>query len=178
MSVFTYVQEQYIERAARKLAPKEAVIDSTARDRDDYRQTLFLRLWQAQKEFQKIPEVQITSASSKKWASAVIRNTYISCIREIRRSPSFASIDFENEHPVETNLETRVHCADLIGRLRECITSGEWELLVNYLENGCNASAAWKAMGKQVSRRGFSKRFQKIQKKARLLVPKVVLEAT
>lgn len=178
MDAFPRVQERYVERAACKLAPREAVVDSTGRDRDDYRQTLFLKLWQAQKEFQKIPENQTTSTSFQKWSSAVIRNTYVSCVREITRSPEFSRIDFENEHPVETNLETRIQRVDLVERLRKCITSGEWELLVIYLENDCNASAAWQATGRKVSRRGFFKRLQKIREKARVLVPKMVPEAT
>lgn len=176
-------QERWVERAAFRLSPIKTTVDETGRDWHDYRQILFLNLWRAQQDFQKIPKAKLTALSFKKWSEVAVRKMYMTCLRERYRAPSrllrSGAVNYLRETAwVDDGLEKTVQNRDLLKKVRDCIDCGEWDLLMVYLANDCSASGAWKATGSCLTRRGFLKKINRICKKARDMVLSIDSTAT
>jgi len=167
MTTFQETVDRIVENAACRVAPLIGAADVTGRDRDDYRNLFLERAWLAQK---RSPGAQEDTAI--KWTVRALRNQFLTFRRELGRHPEIARYDLESEVPLDRGFAKRMEQRDLLQKLRESISIGEWELLKNYLEHGCNASSVWRYYGRPISLRGFCKKMKDL----RLRCQKIIID--
>lgn len=156
MKISNQFVNQIVEMAVNRIAPVRSTLDKTARDSDDYRQLLHLKAWQTMRT---VPDHG--KDVFMKWQFVVVRNQLNSYRRELCRYPEVSRCDFLSEEDYGIlGFEKHMELRDLLHKLHGKITDEEWELLINYVAHGCNASSVWKLYGQQVSESYFRRQLK------------------
>jgi len=161
--------DRCVEKWSRKVAPRQNTVDKAGRDQDDYAQLFRLKAFEAVLHFQKTHKPK-TKQSEEYYAQTAIRHRSTSVLRELGRHPEIARLEFEPSFLLTPNLETVMARRDLVGKLRERMESGDWEVLTQYVLAGENASEAWRTYGRGFTRRGYFLLLQTAKCRARRIL--------
>ena len=158
--------KRVIEGVLSKLNTADSAIDSTGRDRNDYSQLFQIKAWLVSKSAPtQDPD------SFERWRFVSLRNEMVSCIRERGKAPEVARYDLLPEGDRHApSFEYSMALRDLLWKLRQAVTSEEWDLLATYADHSQCVASVWRFYGETTTRRNFRKKIQNLRKKCQKLV--------
>ena len=168
------IYQQYtrrVDQAANRLAPIPHRVDLHARDRDDYRQLLMVKVMESSQAFQEDPG---QSNSQEKWVGVAIYNQMISYFRGLTQAKGARYQTEVNEDlvPAGTNLENQMVARDLLRRVAKKMDPDDWGVLVASMENGIKST--WEEREHGCSYGTFRRRVFRVRSTAQKNVKKLV----
>jgi DNA-directed RNA polymerase specialized sigma24 family protein len=176
------LQDKLINKYAQRLVKPASQLDKLSRDQDDYKQIFRLHMYLIQHKAPTDPTEQI------KWIRTVLKNKFISILRELRRKPERAAIfskrkrplpadreglaewrDYLEEQLTNPGFENQAEARDQIAKLKETILDKEIRLLIDYTEHE-SADSVCEAYGNPISKRGLRKKINKLKTQAQRIL--------